>query len=58
MKRSFDSSMSEVSLHWDIPKCFTIIDIPKEPPAIFHKEKLVLFALVQSHDTNKVLILL
>ncbi|XP_076102079.1 von Willebrand factor A domain-containing protein 5A-like isoform X2 [Mytilus galloprovincialis] len=53
MKRSFDSSMSEVSLHWDIPKCFTIIDIPKEPPAIFHKEKLVLFALVQSHDTNK-----
>ncbi|CAG2252507.1 unnamed protein product [Mytilus edulis] len=53
MKSSLDSCISEVSLHWDFPKCFTIIDIPKEPPVIFHKEKNVLFALVQSHNTKR-----
>ncbi|VDI27450.1 Hypothetical predicted protein [Mytilus galloprovincialis] len=52
MKGSLDNCLSEVSLHWDIPKCFTITDIPKEPPVIFHGDKLVLFALLKSSDAK------
>ncbi|XP_063435542.1 von Willebrand factor A domain-containing protein 5A-like [Mytilus trossulus] len=52
MKGSLDNCLSEVSLHWDIPKCFTITDIPKEPPVVFHGDKLVLFALLKSSDAE------
>ncbi|XP_052099163.1 von Willebrand factor A domain-containing protein 5A-like isoform X2 [Mytilus californianus] len=52
MKGSLDNCLSEVSLHWDIPKCFTITDIPNEPPVIFHGDKLVLFALLKSSDAK------
>ncbi|VDI19147.1 Hypothetical predicted protein [Mytilus galloprovincialis] len=52
MKGSLDNCLSEVSLHWDIPKCFTITDIPKEPPVVFHGDKLVLFALLTSSDAK------
>ncbi|XP_071167544.1 von Willebrand factor A domain-containing protein 5A-like isoform X2 [Mytilus edulis] len=52
MKGSLDNCLSEVSLHWDIPKCFTITDIPKEPPVVFHGDKLVLFALLKSSDAK------
>ncbi|CAG2243183.1 unnamed protein product [Mytilus edulis] len=53
MKGSLDNCLSEVSLHWDIPKCFTITDIPKEPPVVFHGDKLVLFALIKSSDAKR-----
>jgi len=55
MKGSLESCLSEIQLHWNIPKCFSVIDIPSEPPVVFHREKLVLFALLRSKD-NKVYI--
>ncbi|XP_071167550.1 von Willebrand factor A domain-containing protein 5A-like [Mytilus edulis] len=52
MKGSLDNCLSEVSLHWDIPKCFTITNIPKEPPVVFQGDKLVLFSLLTSSDAK------
>ena len=53
MKGSLKRCLSEIQLHWDIPKCFSVIDIPSEPPLVFHREKLVLFALLRSKDNKK-----
>ena len=53
MKGSLKRCLSEIQLHWDIPKCFSVIDIPSEPPVVFHREKLVLFALLRSKDNKK-----
>ena len=50
MKGSLDDCLSEVSLNWNIPSCFSVTNIPTEPPVIFHGEKLVLFALLKSSD--------
>lgn len=47
MKCAMQPCVTDVTLQWQLPKGVEIINLPREPPAIFKGEKLVLYAIIK-----------
>ncbi|XP_061169693.1 von Willebrand factor A domain-containing protein 5A-like isoform X2 [Saccostrea echinata] len=46
LKCSLQCAITDVSLTWNLPKDCLVINSPREVPAVFHGEKLILYAII------------
>ncbi|XP_063434776.1 von Willebrand factor A domain-containing protein 5A-like isoform X2 [Mytilus trossulus] len=53
MKWSMDDCFCNGKVEWHLPPGYKVTTIPTQPPNVFRGEKLVLFALLSSHDKER-----
>ncbi|XP_071169512.1 von Willebrand factor A domain-containing protein 5A-like isoform X2 [Mytilus edulis] len=53
MKWSMEDCFCNGKVEWHLPPGYKVTTIPTQPPNIFRGEKLVLFALLSSHDKER-----
>ncbi|CAC5422075.1 unnamed protein product [Mytilus coruscus] len=50
---SMEDSLADIVLEWNLPKGYTVINIPSQQPNIFNGDRLSMFALLQNKNKAK-----